>query len=216
MDPDRPVMPIRVFCFACGARAFVSGCRILRGYPTTAPGYLAWLSDSLWLSDNCTRRLALVVGCFAVIRQLRQEACPGCRILRGYPTTSPGYLAWLSDSAWLSDNCARILGLVVGFCAVIRQLRQEAWPGCRILRGYPTTAPGGLAWLSDSLRLSGNCARRLGLVVGFCVVIRQLRQEAWPGCRILRGYPTTALEGLDWLSDSAWLSDNPKYFFGFQ
>ena len=122
----------------------------------------------------------------------------------------------LSDSAWLSDNCARILGLVVGFFAVIRQLRQEACPGCRILRGYPTTAPGGLPWLSDSLRLSDNCARRLGLVVGFCVVIRQLRQEAWPGCRILRGYPTTALEGLDWLSDSARLSDNPKYFFGFQ
>ena len=173
MDPDRPVMPIRVFCFACGARAFVSGCRILRGYPTTAPGYLAWLSDSLRLSDNCARRLALVVGFCVVIRQLRQEACPGCRILCGYPTTAPGGLPWLSDSAWLSDNCARRLALVVGFFAVIRQLRQEAWTGCRILRGYPTTAPGGLAWLSDSARLSDNCTRRLGLVVGFCVVIRQ-------------------------------------------
>ena len=104
MDTDRPVMPIRVFCFACGARAFVSGCRILRGYPTTAPGYLAWLSDSLRLSDNCARRLALVVGFCVVIRQLRQEAWPGCRILRGYPTTALEGLDWLSDSAWLSDN----------------------------------------------------------------------------------------------------------------
>ena len=104
MDPDRPVMPIRVFCFACGARAFVSGCRILRGYPTTAPGGLAWLSDSSLLSDNCARRLALVVGFCVVIRQLPQDTWPGCRILRGYPATAPGGLDWLSDSAWLSDN----------------------------------------------------------------------------------------------------------------
>jgi hypothetical protein len=142
-------------------------------------------------------------------------SCSGCRILCGYPTTTCRILSRLSDSLRLSDNHAPDLVSVVGFSAVIRQPRAGSCLGCRILCGYPTTTCRILSRLSDSLRLSDNHVPDLVSVVGFFAVIRQLHQEACPGCRILRGYPTTAPGYLPWLSDSAWLSDNPKYFLVF-
>ena len=82
----------------------LSGCRILRGYPTTHRMFALRLSDSSWLSDNSQSVCSQVVGFFRVIRQLTERLLSGCRILRGYPTTHRMFALRLSDSSGLSDS----------------------------------------------------------------------------------------------------------------
>ena len=64
----------------------LSGCRILRDYPTTHRAFTLRLSDSLRLSDNSQNVCSPVVGFFVVIRQLTERLLSGCRILLVYPT----------------------------------------------------------------------------------------------------------------------------------
>ena len=68
------------------AERLLSGCRILRGYPTTHRMFALRLSDSSGLSDNQHDVYSLVVGFFVVIRQLTERLLSGCRILLVYPT----------------------------------------------------------------------------------------------------------------------------------
>ena len=168
----------------------LSGCRILRGYPTTHRTVALWLSDSSWLSDNSQNVCSLVVGFFVVIRQLTERLLSGCRILPGYPTTHRTVALRLSDSSGLSDNSQSVCSPVVGFFRVIRQLTERLLSGCRILRGYPTTHKTFALRLSDSSGLSDNSQNVCSQVVGFFVVIRQLTKRLLSGCRILLVYPT--------------------------
>ena len=116
----------------------LSGCRILRDYPTTRRTFALRLSDSSWLSDNSQNVYSPVVGFFVIIRQLAERLLSGCRILRGYPTTHRMFALRLSDSSGLSDNQHDVYSLVVGFFVVIRQLTERLLSGCRILLVYPT------------------------------------------------------------------------------
>ena len=103
------------------ARRLLSGCRILRGYPTTHRAFALRLSDSSGLSDNSQNVYSPVVGFFRVIRQLTERLLSGCRILRGYPTTHRTFALRLSDSLWLSDKSQSVCSPVVGFFWFIRQ-----------------------------------------------------------------------------------------------
>ena len=164
----------------------LSGCQILRGYPTTHRTVALWLSDSSWLSDNSQNVCSLVVGFFVVIRQLTERLLSGCRILPGYPTTHRTVALRLSDSSGLSDNSQSVCSPVVGFFRVIRQLTERLLSGCRILRGYPTTHKTFALRLSDSSGLSDNSQNVCSQVVGFFRVIRQLTERLLSGCRITR------------------------------
>jgi hypothetical protein len=192
----------------------LSGCRILRGYPTTHRTVALRLSDSSGLSDNSQNVCSPVVGFFRVIRQLTERLLSGCRILPGYPTTHRAFALRLSDSSGLSDNSQNVCSPVVGFFRVIRQLTERLLSGCRILPGYPTTHKTFTLRLSDSSGLSDNSQNVCSPVVGFFVVIRQLTERGFfrllSGCRILPGYPTTSTTFALRLSDSLWLSDNSQ------
>ena len=85
-------------------KRLLSGCRILRGYPTTHRAFALRLSDSSGLSDNSQNVCSQVVGFFVVIRQLTERLLSGCRILPGYPTTHRAFTLRLSDSSGLSDS----------------------------------------------------------------------------------------------------------------
>jgi hypothetical protein len=125
------------------AQRLLSGCRILRGYPTNHRTFALRLSDSSGLSDKSQNVYSPVVGFFRVIRQITECLLSGCRILRillGYPTTqnvcSPvvGFFRVidkslrLSDSSGLSDNDSPVV-----------DKSQNLLSGCRILPGYPAT-----------------------------------------------------------------------------
>ena len=168
----------------------LSGCRILRDYPTTRRTFALRLSDSSWLSDNSQNVCSPVVGFFVVIRQPARRLLSGCRILPGYPTNHRTVALWLSDSSWLSDNSQNVYSPVVGFFVIIRQLAERLLSGCRILPGYPTTHRAFALRLSDFSGLSDNQHDVCSPVVGFFVVIRQLTERLLSGCRILLVYPT--------------------------
>ena len=188
----------------------LSGCRILPGYPTTHRAFALRLSDSSGLSDNSQNGCSLVVGFFAIIRQLTKHLLSGCRIFPGYPTTHKTFTLRLSDSSWLSDNSQSVCSQVVGFFRVIRQLTERLLSGCRILPGYPTTHKTFTLRLSDSSGLSDNSQNVCSPVVGFFRVIRQLTKRLLSGCRILPGYPTTHRAFALRLSDSSGLSDKQQ------
>ena len=154
-------------------KRLLSGCRILRGYPTTHRAFALRLSDSSGLSDNQHDVYSPVVGFFRVIRQLTERLLSGCRILPGYPTTHKTVALRLSDSSGLSDNSQNVCSPVVGFFRVIRQLTERLLSGCRILCDYPTTHRAFALRLSDSLRLSDNSQNVYSPVVGFFWFIRQ-------------------------------------------
>ena len=116
----------------------LSGCRILRGYPTNRRTFALRLSDSSRLSDKQQNVYSQVVGFFRVIRQLTECLLSGCRIFPGYPTTHKTFTLRLSDSSGLSDNSQNVCSPVVGFFVVIRQLTERLLSGCRILLLYPT------------------------------------------------------------------------------
>ena len=154
----------------------LSGCRILRGYPTNHRAFALRLSDSSGLSGKSQNAYSQVVGFFRVIRQVTECLLSGCRILRGYPTTTECLLSGcrillgyptnhrmfalrLSDSSGLSDNEHDDCSPVVGF-----------------------------------FRLSDNEHDDSSPVVGFFWVIRQRARRFLSGCRILPGYPATGIE----------------------
>ena len=151
----------------------LSGCRILPGYPANHRMLTLRLSDSSGLSGKSQNICSPVVGFFRVIRQLTKHLLSGCRILRGYPTTSRTFALQSSDSLRLSDKSQNVCSPVVGFFRVIRQITECLLSGCRILPGYPTTSTTIALWLSDSSGLPDKSQNACSPVVGFFRVIRQ-------------------------------------------
>ena len=192
------------------AERLLSSRRILCGYPTTSRTFTLRLSDSSGLSGKSQNVCSPVVGFFRVIRQLTKHLLSGCRILRGYPTTSRTFALQSSDSLRLSDNEQNVYSPVVGFFWVIRQITECLLSGCRILPGYPTTSTTIALWLSDSSGLPDKSQNACSQVVGFFRVIRQRARRLLSGCRILPGYPTTSTTIALWLSDSSGLPDKSQ------
>ena len=155
------------------AERLLSSRRILCGYPTTSRTFTLRLSDSSGLSDKSQNVCSPVVGFFRVIRQLTKHLLSGCRILRGYPTTSRTFALRLSDSSGLSDKSQNVCSPVVGFFRVMRQITECLLSGCRILPGYPTTSTTIALWLPDSSGLPDKSQNVCSPVVGFFRVIRQ-------------------------------------------